>query len=101
LDEMVKRQGLTSTAARLAQDPEQIGPLRGKLGFFAGARARAERATAGRGATAVVSGLDHTARAETKAAQAYRSSAEAQRQPDAVVIPKLSERAEAVVTKLT
>jgi len=101
LDELMKSQGLTSTAARLAQDPEQIGPLRGKLGFFAGARARAERATAERVAKAVVSALDHIARAETKAAQAYRGSVEAQRQADAVVIPKLSGRAEAVVTKLT
>ena len=101
LDEMVKSQGLTSTAARLAPDPEQLGPLRGKLGFFAGARARAERATAERVATAVVSSLDRLARAENKAAQAYRSSVEAQRQADAVVIPKLSDRAEAVVARLT
>jgi hypothetical protein len=28
LDEMVKRQGLTSTAARIAQDPRQLGELR-------------------------------------------------------------------------
>jgi len=49
----------------------------------------------------VVSGLDHIAKAENKAAQAYRSSVEAQRQADAVVIPKLSERAEAVVVRLT
>jgi Ti-type conjugative transfer relaxase TraA len=101
LDEMVKSQGLTSTAARLAQDPEQIGPLRGKLGFFAGARARAERATAERVAKATVSALDHVARAENKAAQAYRSSVAAQRQADAVAIPKLGERAEAVVVRLT
>ena len=101
LDEMVKSQGLTSTAARLAPDPEQLGPLRGKLGFFAGARTRAERATAERAATAVISSLDHIAKAETKAAQAYRGSVEAQRQADAVVIPKLSERAEAVVVRLT
>jgi len=101
LDEMVKSQGLTSTAARLAQDPEQIGPLRGKFGFFAGARARAERATAERVAKAVVSALDDIARAGNKAAQAYRSSVAAQRRADAVAIPRLSERAEAVVAKLT
>ena len=49
----------------------------------------------------MVSSLDHIAKAETKAAQAYRGSVEAQRQADAVVIPKLSERAEAVVVRLT
>jgi hypothetical protein len=101
LDEMVKSQGWTSTAARLAQDSEQIGPLRGKLGFFAGARAWAERATAERVAKAAVSALDYIARAENTATQAYRSSVAAQRQADAVVIPKLSERAEAVVVRLT
>ena len=40
LDEMVKRQGWTSTAARIAQDPAQLGELRGKVGFFAGAKAK-------------------------------------------------------------
>ena len=48
LDEMVKRQGWTSTAARIAQDPAQLGELRGKVGFFAGASAKAERANAER-----------------------------------------------------
>jgi len=38
LDEMVKRQGRTSTAARIAHAPSQIGELRGRVGFFAGAR---------------------------------------------------------------
>ena len=50
LDEMVKRQGWTSTAARVAQDRAQLGDLRGKVGFFAGARAKAERASAERAA---------------------------------------------------
>jgi len=101
LDEMVKSQGFASTAARLVQDPEQIGPLRGELGFFAGARARAERATAERVAKAAVSALDYIARAESKAAQAFRGSVAAQRRADAVAIPRLSVRAEEVVTKLT
>jgi Ti-type conjugative transfer relaxase TraA len=100
LDERVKSQGWTSTAARLAQDPEQIGPLRGKLGLFAGARARAERAAAEWVAKAAVSALDRIAAAESRAAQAYRSEVAAQRQADAVEIPQLSARAEAAVAKL-
>jgi Ti-type conjugative transfer relaxase TraA len=53
LDEMVKRQGWTSTAARIAQDPTQLGELRGKVGFFAGSRARVERVNAERAADAM------------------------------------------------
>jgi hypothetical protein len=49
--------------------------LCGKLGLFAGARARAERATAERVAKAAVSALDRIAAAENKAAQAYRRRA--------------------------
>jgi Ti-type conjugative transfer relaxase TraA len=100
LDERVKSQGWTSTAARLAQDPEQIGPLRGKLGLFAGARARAKRATAERVAKAAVSALDRIAAAESRAAQVYRGDVAAQHQADAVAIPQLSARAEAAVAKL-
>jgi hypothetical protein len=72
LDERVKSQGWTSTAARLAQDSEQIGPLRGKLGLFAGARARAERATAERVARAAASALDRIAATEGCAAALRR-----------------------------
>jgi hypothetical protein len=46
LDEMVKRQGLTSTAARIAQDPRRLGELLGRMGLFARARAKPERTTA-------------------------------------------------------
>lgn len=85
----------------MAQALEQIGPLRGKLGFFAGAWARTERATAWRAAKAAVFTLDYIAPGETKAAQACRSSVAAQRRADAVAIPRLSNRAVAVVTRLT
>jgi hypothetical protein len=43
---MVKRQGWTSTAPRIAQDPPQLGELRDRVGFFAGTRAKTERAAA-------------------------------------------------------
>ena len=58
LDEMVKRQGWTSTAARIAQDPTQLGELRGRVGFFAGAKAKAERAMAERAAEAIAPSLE-------------------------------------------
>ena len=43
LDELVKREGWTSAAARLARQPEQLGELRGKVGWLASASAKQER----------------------------------------------------------
>ena len=101
LEELVKSQGITSTAARIAPDPAQLGPLRGKTGFFAGKQAKADRAAAERAACAIAPAMDRIAAAENRAAETYRSDVDAQRQADAVGIPKLSERAEAAVTALT
>jgi hypothetical protein len=100
LDEMVKRQGWTSTAARIVLDPARLGALRGRVGFFAGTRAKSERAMAERGAAAVAASLERIAAAETRAAGAYRESVEAQRAADATPVPKLSARAEAAVASL-
>jgi hypothetical protein len=100
LDEMVKRQGWTSTAARIAQDPTQLGDLRGKVGFFAGSRAKAERGDAEQAADAIAPGLERIGAAEARAVQNYRTSVQAQHKADATPIPKLSERAEAAVTTL-
>ena len=100
LDEMVKRQGWTSTAARIAQDPTQLGELLGRTGIFAGARAKTERAMAEAAAGAIAPSLERIAAAEARAAQTYRASVEAQRKADAIPIPKLSERAEAAVAAL-
>jgi Ti-type conjugative transfer relaxase TraA len=100
LDEMVKRQGWTSTAARIAQDPTQLGELRGKVGFFAGSRAKAARAMAERAAGAVAPSLERIGAAEARAAQTYRAIVQAQRQADATPIPGLSERAWAAVATL-
>ncbi len=52
LDELVKREGRTSAAARLAREPEQLGELRGKVGWLASA-AKQERAGAERAAGAL------------------------------------------------
>jgi hypothetical protein len=100
LDDMVQRQGWTSTAARLAQEPAQLGQLRGRVGFFAGGKAKADREAAERAAAAVAPGVERIAMAETRAAHAYRESVEARRKADATPIPKLSTRAEAAVAAL-
>ena len=100
LDEMVKRQGWTSTAARLAPDPTQLGALHGRSGLFAGRGAKLERAGAIGAASAVASHLERIGAAEAKAARTYRASVEAQREADATPVPKLSARAEAAVAAL-
>ncbi|HEX3982641.1 MAG TPA: BID domain-containing protein, partial [Acidisoma sp.] len=100
LDEMVKRQGWASTAARIAQDPDQLGALRGRVGFFAGTKAKAERVMAERAAAAVAPSLERIATAEARAAQGYREGVGAQRKADATPIPKLTARAEMAVAAL-
>jgi AAA domain/BID domain of Bartonella effector protein (Bep) len=101
LDEMVKRQGWTSTAARIAPDATQLGELRGKVGLFAVAKAKAERAMAERAASAVAPSLERIATAEARAARDYRARVEARHKADATPIPKLTAQAEAAVATLT
>jgi len=101
LDEMVKRQGRTSTAVRIARDLAQFGELRGNVGFFAGSRAQAERAMAERAAVAVAPSLERIGATEAQAARTYRESVETQRKADATPIPKLTAWAEAAVATLT
>ena len=100
LDELVKSQGFTSTAMRIRSDPAQLGPLRGKTGFFAGAQAKADRATAERVAGAIAPALDRIARVESRAAETYRTAVADQRRADAVAIPSLSTRANEAVSAL-
>jgi Ti-type conjugative transfer relaxase TraA len=100
LDELVKSQGWTSTAARLAPDPTQLGPLRGKTGFFAGRQAKEDRLAADRAAWAIAPALNRIATVENRAAETYRSDVDAQRQADAVGVPKLGRRAEAAIAAL-
>jgi hypothetical protein len=97
---MVKRQGLTSTAARIAQDPTQLGELLGRTGLFAGARAKQERTMAEGMAEAIAPNLQRVAEAEARATQSYRNSVEAQHEADAIPIPTLSGRAEEAVATL-
>ena len=79
LDDLVKQQGWTSAAAWVAREPEQFGALRGKVGFFAGAKTRAERDAAQRAGGAIRPSLERIgaaeARAERATAPAWRRSA--------------------------
>ena len=101
LDELAKNQGWTSAAARVAADPLQLGALRGKEGFFAGAKARAERAAAQRAAGAIGPSLERIGEAEARAERAYRTGVNAQRAADATGIPRLSATAEAAIGAVT
>jgi len=97
LDELVKSQGWTSAAARVAADPSWLGELRGKEGLFAGSKARAEREAAQRAAGAIGPSLKRIGTAEALAERAYRTSVDAQRTSDATGIPRLSAAAEAAI----
>ena len=100
LDDLVKRQGWTSAAARVAREPEQFGELRGKVGLFAGAKARAERDAAQRAAGAIGPSLERIGAAEARAEWGHRTGVEAQRAADTTGIPHLSAAAEAAVGTL-
>ncbi|TLU70681.1 MobA/MobL protein [Lichenicoccus roseus] len=97
LDELVKSQGWTSAAARTAADPFQLGELRGKEGFFAGMKARAEREAAQRAAGAIGPSLERIGEDEARAERTYRTGVDAQRAADATGIPRLSTAAEAAI----
>ncbi len=100
LDEMVKRERWTSAAARLAREPDQLGELRGKVGWLASAAAKQERAAAERAAGALPGCLERVGEAQGRASRAYRASVEGQRVADAVGIPRLSATAEAAIGAL-
>ena len=92
LDEIIARDGSTSAAQRLASDPSVIGELRGREGFFAGARARDEREAATMAAAAIGPNIVRTAELESRTANAYRVEIEKQMKADATPIPDVSER---------
>ncbi len=97
LDELVKREGWTSAAARLARDPDQLGELRGKVGWLASAAVKQERAAAERAAGALPGSLERVGEAQGRASRAYRASVEGQRTMDATGIRHLSAVAEAAI----
>jgi len=97
LDEMVKREGWTSAAARLARGPDQLGELRGRLGWLASDAAKQERANAERAAGALPGSLTRIGTAEGWAERAYCGSVEGQRAADTAGIPRLSPAAEVAI----
>ena len=97
LDEIIARDGSTSAAQRLASDPNVIGELRGREGFFAGARARDEREAATMAAAAIGPNIVRTAEFESRTANAYRGEIEKQMKADAVVVEDFSDRAKAAL----
>jgi Ti-type conjugative transfer relaxase TraA len=99
LDELIKREGWTSAAARLAREPGQLGELRGKVGWLASG-AKQERAGAERAAGALPGSLERIGEAESRAERTYRASVDGQRVADATGIPRLSAMAEAAIGAL-
>jgi len=98
LDELVKREGWTSAAARLSREPEQLGELRGKVGWLASGAAKQERVNAERAAGALPDSLTRIGTVEGWAERAYRGSVDAQCAADATGIPRLSPVAEAALS---
>jgi Ti-type conjugative transfer relaxase TraA len=94
LDALVERDGYTSAAQRLSADPGQLGELRGRVGLFAGSKARQERAQAELVAEAIGPAMSRVGEVEAKVAQGYRAGVEAQLSADATGVPKLSARAQ-------
>jgi hypothetical protein len=88
LDELVRREGWTSAAARIARVPEQLGKLRGEAGWLASAAAKQERAGAERAAGALPDNLTRIAEAEAQVERTNRTSLEAQLAANATGIPR-------------
>ena len=93
LDAIIANDGATSAARRVSSDPAQLGELRGREGFFAGAKSKEERDTATRAAAAIGPNVSRTAEAEGRAAGAYRGEVEKQMKADAATVPDLSDHA--------
>ena len=100
LGELVARDGYTSVAMRLNQDPTQLGELRGKLGLFVGQAAKDQRVRAERVVQAVGPSVARVGEARAAAELGYRSSVEGQLAADATGVSQLSGRAQAAVTAL-
>ena len=100
LDDIVARDGTTSAAQRVSADVGLLGMLRGREGFFAGAKAREEREAATMAASAIGPNLVRTAEFEHRAAHAYRTEVEKQMQADGVEVKDISERAKAALARV-
>ena len=92
LNELARAEGWTEAAARIDTAHEQLGPLRGRDGMFAGPSAQLDRAYAIIAARRLGDSLRRIGEAERPAERQYREDVTAQLQRDAVGVPKLSAR---------
>ena len=97
LNELARAEGWTEAAARIDTAHEQLGPLRGRDGMFAGPSAQLDRAYAIIAARRLGDSLRRIGEAERPAERQYREDVTAQLQRDAVGVPKLSAEAAAVL----
>jgi len=100
LDDVIARDGPTSAAQRISADAGLLGELRGREGFFAGAKAREEREAAHRAAAAIGPNIVRTAEFKNRAEQSYRTEVEKQMKADAVEVKDVSDRAKAALGKI-
>jgi Ti-type conjugative transfer relaxase TraA len=100
LDEMVKREGWTSAASRMARESGQLGELRGKTGWLASWAAKQERVNAERAAGALPGSLQRIGDVESTVERLYRASVVAQQAADRTGVPNLSQDAEAALAAL-
>ncbi|RWK58564.1 AAA family ATPase [Mesorhizobium sp.] len=100
LDDIIARDGPTSAAQRISADAGLLGELRGREGFFAGAKAREEREAAHRTTAAIGPNIVRTAEFENRAEQSYRAEVEKQMKADAVEVRDVSDRAKAALGKI-
>ncbi|RWL78725.1 MAG: hypothetical protein EOR69_26845 [Mesorhizobium sp.] len=100
LDHIIARDGPTSAAQRISADAGLLGELRGREGFFAGAKAREEREAAHRATAAIGPNIVRTAEFENRAEQSYRGEVEKQMKADAVEVRDVSDRAKAALGKI-
>jgi hypothetical protein len=105
LDELVKREGWTSAAARLAREPEQLGELRGKVGWLASASAKQERVGAQRAAGALPGSLERISEAKSRQsgviARAWRPSVRRMRPASRACPPQPKRRSAPCALRLT
>jgi len=97
LDALGRQLGRDKVADEVARNPEKLGELRGRTGWFAGAAAKRERAHAEHVAKALPVGLRGIEAAEATAGRDYVASVKHQQARDAIAIPALSKAAQGVL----
>ncbi len=88
------------TLARLSQEPEAFGPLKGKTGLLASRADKADRERAAANVPALARNLSDYLRQRSEAAYRYESEERAARQKVAVDIPALSPSAKHILERV-